>query len=96
METSFWNFHSRPCASQADQVLYPLRPAVFSNLPVPKKSAATFAAFWRVMLFISTSTPMVWFFISAICLAVFSFILKSSVFLPRGCVFSLSVYTYSL
>ena len=35
-------------------------------------------------------------FISAICLAVFSFILKSSVFLPRGCVFSLSVYTYSL
>lgn len=57
---------------------------------------ASFAAFWRVMLFISTSTPMVWFFISAICLAVFSFILKSSVFLPRGCVFSLSVYTYSL
>ena len=44
----------------------------------------------------STSTPMVWFFISAICLAVFSFILKSSVFLPCGCVFSLSVYTYSL
>ena len=24
METSFWNFHSRPSPSQADQVLYPL------------------------------------------------------------------------
>ena len=88
MLTSFWNFHSRPCASQADHVLYPLRPAVFSYRWVPKYLAATFAAFSLVMLFISTSTPMVCFFISSICLATFSFIVESSV---SFCVFSLSV-----
>src|SRR5690625_2907389 len=40
------------------------------------------------MLFISTSTPMVCFFISSICLATFSFIIKSSI---SFCVFSLLV-----
>src|SRR5699024_657858 len=73
---------------------YPLRPAVLSYLPVPKSAAATFAALWRVMLFISTSTPMVWFFISAICFAVFSFILKSSVLV--WCVFPFGVNIYAL
>src|SRR5699024_154486 len=77
-----------PCASQADHVLYPLRPAVFSYRRVPKYLAATFAAFSLVMLFISTSTPIVCFFISSICLATFSFIVESSV---SFCVFSLSV-----
>src|SRR5699024_11008171 len=48
------------------------------------------------MLFISTSTPMVCSFILAICIAVFSFILKSSVFLPCGCVFPFGVHIFAL
>ena len=44
---------------------------------------AVWAAFWRVMLFISTSTPMVCFFISAIWFFSFSFMVLPSVF----CVF---------
>ena len=74
MLTSFWNFHSRPLSSQADQVQYPLRLAVSSYLPVPKKSAASFAAAGLVILFISTSTPMVCFFISATWFSVFCLI----------------------
>ena len=54
------------------------------------------AARLRSMLFISTSTPMVCFFISSTCLAVLSLIAVSSVFGVFRRVFSLSVYTYSL
>ena len=64
----------------ADQVLYPLRLAVFWLLPVPKKSAAICAAFSLVMLFISISTPMVWFLRFSIWRAVFSVMVVSSVF----------------
>ena len=93
MLTSFWNFHSLPCESHADQVQYPFLPAVFSYLFVPKKSAAILAAFSLVMWFISTSTPIVCSFILAICCAVFSFILVSSAkcFLSCRWGFSLSV-----
>ena len=81
MLTSFWNFHSRPLSSQADQVQYPLRLAVSSYLPVPKKLAASFAAADLVMLFISTSTPMVCFFISATWFSVLWLIFVPSVLL---------------
>ena len=79
MLTSFWNFHSLPCASQADQVLYPFRLAVYSYLPVPKWSVASPAARSLVMWFISISTPMVCFFRFSICLSVLAFIMFSSV-----------------
>jgi hypothetical protein len=69
---------------------------VSSNRPVPKNSAASLAAAWRVMLFISTSTPMVCFFISATWFFIFSFMVLTSVFCVSGGVFSLSVVTYSL
>ena len=55
------------------EVWYPLRCAVYSYLPVPKKVAAVFAAFSRLMPYISTSTPMVWFFMASICALVLSF-----------------------
>ena len=80
MLTSLENFHSLPCPSQAEKVWYPLTPAVSPCLPVPKKSAAIEAALLLVMPFISTSTPMVWFFISLILLSVAAFIVFSSVF----------------
>ena len=77
MLTSFWNFHSRPSLSQAEKVQYPLRPAVFSWRCVPKNSAAICAAFALVMLFISTSTPMVWFLMPSICTCVFFIVVSS-------------------
>ena len=45
---------------------------------VSKKVATSLAAFSLVMLFISTSTPMVCFFISAIWMVVFSFMVWTS------------------
>ena len=55
----FLEFPFSALCVQADQVLYPFRLAVNSYLPVPKKSAASFAARSLVMWFISISTPMV-------------------------------------
>ena len=58
---------------------------VATTLGLPKNDSL--AAALRVMLFISTSTPMVCCFMASICLIVFSFMFLPSVFL----VFSLSV-----
>ena len=78
MLTSLWNFHSLPCASHALQVKYPFLLAVYSYRPVPKYSAAFCAAFWRVMLLPSISTPKVWFFMFSIWILVLSFMVLIS------------------
>lgn len=69
---SRWNFQTLPCWSLQAQLMYPYSPAAYHAV-VPKNSATFLAAFSRVMLFISTSTPMVCIFMASICSLVLSF-----------------------
>ncbi len=72
------NIHSLPWLSHALHARYPWMCSVDSYLPVPKNSAAVFAAFSLVMLYISISTPYFWLLSSSICFIVFSFMASSS------------------